>query len=147
MRSKRPARPAFTSPPFREGFNHLVWEVVAEIPKGKVATYGQIASMVPRPAGVRARHYRAARARWVGQAMAGCPDDLPWHRVINAQGGISLRSGNDHHIVQRRLLEVEGVVFDKSAKVDLDRFLWDPVHLQSVKPQRPRLRARPPKET
>jgi len=126
MRGKRKTQLAFTSPPIRVGFNNLVWEIVEAIPNGMVATYGQIAAMVPRPRGVRARHYRAARARWVGQAMAASPDGLPWHRVINSQGKISLRSANDHHLKQRKLLEAEGVVFDRLGRVDLDRFKWNP---------------------
>ncbi len=126
MRGKKATQPAFTSPPFRVGFNALVWEIVEAIPKGRVTTYGQIAALIPRPGGVRARHYRAARARWVGQAMAACPDGLPWHRVINSQGKISVRSRNDHHIKQQKLLEAEGVVFDKKGRIDLDRFKWNP---------------------
>lgn len=80
--------------------------------------------MITRPRGVGARHFHAAKARWVGQAMAHCPGDLPWHRVINAQGTISIRSGNDHHILQRKLLEKEGIRFDERGRVDLDRYLW-----------------------
>ncbi len=137
MQKKITSSSGFTSPPFREGFNQCVWDIVAVIPRGKVATYGQIARLVPRPQGVRARHYRAAGARWVGRAMAACPDGLPWHRVINAQGGISVRSGNDHHTVQRRLLEAEGIVFNKGAKTDLNRFQWDPADKHTFKPQKP----------
>ena len=126
VRRKGTTPPAFTSPPFRIAFNHQVWEIVAKIPKGKVTTYGRIASMIPRPRGVGVRQYRAAKARWVGQAMAHCPSDLPWHRVINSQGTISIRSGNDHHILQRKLLEKEGMIFEGRGKIALARFLWDP---------------------
>ena len=123
---KTTSTPAFTSPPFRVAFNHQVWEIVEGIPKGKVTTYGRIAAMIPKPRGVGVRHFRAAKARWVGQAMAHCPGDLPWHRVINSQGTISIRSGNDHHILQRQRLESEGLVFDGRGRIDLDQFLWKP---------------------
>ena len=124
MRKRRAAGPAFTSPPIREVFNNLVWDIVSQIPRGKVTTYGTIGSMIDRPKGVRARYYNAVKARWVGSAMASCPSHLPWHRVINAQGKISVRPGNDHHVLQRKLLEKEDVVFDEKGKVDLRSYLW-----------------------
>jgi methylated-DNA-protein-cysteine methyltransferase-like protein len=121
---RRKSGPVFTSPPAREAFNNVVWELVARIPRGKVLTYGGIAAMIPRPTEVRARYYRAAAARWIGSALAACPPVLPWHRVINSRGKISIRAGNDHHRLQRKLLEREGVEFNKSGKIDLRRFLW-----------------------
>ena len=124
MVKRRTSKPAFTSPPVREVFNNLVWDIVARIPKSRVITYGAIGSMIDRPKGIRARYYHAAKARWVGSAMAACPSGLPWHRVINAQGKVSIRTGNDHHLKQRTLLEAEGVRFDEQGKVDLDRYLW-----------------------
>lgn len=122
---KTQRRTVYTSPPAREAFHHIVWDIVSQIPLGRVLTYGAIASMIPRPKGIRARYYRAARARWVGAAMASCPPGLPWHRVINAQGGISVRSGNDHHVLQRKRLEKEGVKFDRRGRVDLEKYLWE----------------------
>jgi methylated-DNA-protein-cysteine methyltransferase-like protein len=61
----------------------------------------------------------------VGFAMASIPpgSDVPWHRVINSRGTISLRSGSDGHDVQRGMLESEGVVFDECGRVDLERYL------------------------
>ena len=98
-----------------------VWAAVKRIPRGSVATYGQIAALVDMP-----RH-----ARQAGYALAATPENrkIPWHRVINAQGKISLRlkhweSGNDD--LQRILLEAEGVLFDSTGKVDLKRFRWQP---------------------
>ena len=98
-----------------------VWAVVKRIPRGRVATYGQVAALVGMP-----RH-----ARQVGHALAATPENrkIPWHRVINAQGKISLRlshweSGSDD--LQRILLEAEGVLFDSTGKVDLRRFRWQP---------------------
>ena len=111
----------FTSPPDPDAFNRRVWSVVRRIPAGRVASYGQIARLVPPPEGVDLQTYHAFGPRWVGSAMASCPDDVPWQRVINAKGEISLRSGAEH---QRRLLEAEGVVFDERGRVDLARFGW-----------------------
>ena len=96
-----------------------VYALVKKIPRGKVATYGQLAKLLGLP-----RH-----ARHVGYALAATPENVktPWHRVINAQGRISLRltnwqSGSDD--LQRILLEAEGVVFDVSGKINLKRFGW-----------------------
>ncbi|MEX1138192.1 MAG: MGMT family protein [Bacteroidota bacterium] len=122
MVKRRTSKPAFTSPPVREVFNNLVWDIVARIPKGRVITYGAIGKMIERPKDIRARYYNAARARWVGSAMASCPSGLPWHRVINSQGKISIRSGNDHHVLQRKLLEKEGVRFDEKGRIDLGKY-------------------------
>ena len=80
-------------------FHAAVYRVVERIPRGQVATYGQIAALLGYP--------RAARA--VGQAMKRVPLHLPWHRVVNAQGGISLRANVGSMLTQRVLLEQEGV--------------------------------------
>jgi methylated-DNA-protein-cysteine methyltransferase-like protein len=110
-----------TSPPDPITFNLRVWSLVRRIPAGRVASYGQIARLMSPPDGVDVQTYLAYGPRWVGSAMAGCPDDVPWQRVINAKGEISLRPGAER---QRRLLEAEGVVFDDRSRVDLGRFGW-----------------------
>ena len=102
-------------------FKSMVWKIARLIPTGKVATYGQIAAFIPAPEGASPEEYQAARARWAGQAMAECPPDVPWQRVINAQGMISPRRGAEE---QRRLLEAEGVPFDARRRIDLARFGW-----------------------
>lgn len=112
----------FVSPPNAKEYQLNVWEVVKQIPPGKVATYGQIAMLVRIPGGVAPENYRAFGARWVGQAMVGCPAGVPWQRVINAQGKISL-SGSSA-ATQRQLLEEEGVVFDARGRVDLEKYQW-----------------------
>jgi methylated-DNA-protein-cysteine methyltransferase-like protein len=114
---------AFTSPPNPTFFNARVWELVQKIPSGKVATYGQIASWLPAPEGMAPADYKAFGARWVGGAMAACPDGVPWQRVVNAQGKISLRPGGGG-ARQRQLLEAEGVIFDSHDRIDLLRFGW-----------------------
>src|SRR5512143_1963539 len=105
-----------TSPPDPTAFNRLVWSVVRSIPAGRVASYGQIARLIPLPEGVDPESYSAFGPRWVGSAMARGPDDVPWQRVLSAKGEISPRPGAEH---QRRLLEAEGVVFDARGRVDL----------------------------
>jgi methylated-DNA-protein-cysteine methyltransferase related protein len=110
----------FTSPPSPLEYNERVWQLVRQVPPGKVATYGQIALMLPPPAGVDFDAYRALSPRWVGSAMANCPDDVPWQRVINSQGKISERPGAQK---QRQLLEEEGVVFVKD-RIDLKKYGW-----------------------
>ena len=114
----------YISPQNRSAFNENVWNLVRKIPPGKVATYGQIAVLVPLPSGMTADDYRPWGARWVGSAMAACPEDVPWQRVINSQGKISLR-GEGGHLTQRDLLEDEGVEFDQLERVDLKRFGWE----------------------
>ncbi len=111
---------AFSSPPNPQEFNESVWKLVRQVPRGKVATYGQIALMLPPPAGVAFESYRSLGPRWVGSAMANCPDDVPWQRVINSQGKISERPGAAK---QRKLLEQEGVLFVKD-KIDLKKYGW-----------------------
>ena len=98
-------------------FYEEVYRAVRAIPPGRVTTYGTIAAMVGRP--------MAARA--VGYALRALPggSDVPWHRVINAQGQISLKARHPHETdFQRHLLEREGVAFDADERVDLHVFGW-----------------------
>ena len=89
-----------------------IYAVVRRIPRGRVATYGQVAQL----AGLE------GRARQVGYALHNAPPGLPWHRVINARGCISARASSDWGELQLRLLEAEGVEFDLEGRVDLKRF-------------------------
>jgi methylated-DNA-protein-cysteine methyltransferase-like protein len=96
-----------------------IYAQVRRVPRGKVATYGQIA----RLAGLE------GQARQVGYAMAAVPSSstVPWHRVLNAQGRVSMRSeGPGGSIIQQQLLEREGIVFDAGGRVALSRFGWKP---------------------
>lgn len=108
-------------PTVRDQFFKNVWNIVRQIPTGKVATYGQIAGYIPAPNGILPDDYLANRARWVGHAMAASPGDVPWQRVINAQGKVSARQGAAE---QRKLLEEEGVTFDPRDRIDLVRYAW-----------------------
>ena len=114
--------PSFASPPNPQAYYEQVWSIVRQIPFGKVAAYGQIAKMIPPPNGVELETYAAFAPRWVGGAMAACPDDVPWQRVVNSQGKISEREGAER---QRQLLEGEGVVFDAKDRIDLKKFGWN----------------------
>ncbi len=96
-----------------------IYAVIRRIPRGRVATYGQVAALAGLP----------RRARLVGHALRSAPEgiDVPWQRVINAQGSVSPRGGLGwEEGYQRHLLEEEGVVFSKGGRVDLERFGWDP---------------------
>ena len=110
----------YSSPPNQQAYYEQVWNLVRQIPPGKVASYGQIAMMIPPPDGVEFESYKAFSPRWVGGAMAACPDGVPWQRVINSQGKISERPGAER---QRELLEEEGVEFNKD-KVDFKKYGW-----------------------
>jgi len=94
-------------------FHGAVYRLVGAIPRGRVATYGQIAAILGWP--------RAARA--VGYAMRHCPSGLPWHRVVNASGGISLRANVGNMLTQRVLLEQEGVAV-RRGRIALARYRW-----------------------
>lgn len=93
-----------------------IYAVVKKIPRGTVATYGQIAALAGIP-----RH-----ARQVGYALHSLAEDsgVPWQRVINAQGEISRRTWSENHLLQRILLEDEGVEFNAQGRVSLARFGW-----------------------
>jgi methylated-DNA-protein-cysteine methyltransferase-like protein len=108
-------------------FRGAVYTVVRRIPRGHVATYGQVAALVGR----------ARSARAVGGAMRRCPDDVPWHRVVNAQGRISRRRQGSGMLTQRIRLEQEGVTL-RLGRVPLARFLWEPTRADLPRRRRPR---------
>jgi len=114
------------NPPNPEVFNPMVWKIARQVPEGRVTTYGQIASMIPSPEGVDPLQYERLGSRWVGSAMRALRDEtIPWQRVINSQGEISLPKGSKGAEEQRALLEMEGIIFSASGRVDLTRFGWD----------------------
>ena len=96
-------------------FRVAIYRLVRGVPRGQVVTYGQVAVWLGRP--------RSARA--VGGAMRRCPDDVPWHRVVNAQGGISRRRQMSSMLTQRMRLEQEGVRL-RRGRVPLAQYRWEP---------------------
>ena len=106
----RTARPTAES-----GVYAAIYDLVRTIPVGRVATYGQVAELAGFP----------RRARQVGYALAALPEeaDLPWHRVVNARGMVSLRRHGGAHRLQQLLLEEEGVLFEEG-RIDLHRYRW-----------------------
>jgi methylated-DNA-protein-cysteine methyltransferase related protein len=90
-----------------------VYALVRKVPRGRVVTYGQIARALGMPHG----------ARVVGWAMRACQGNIPWHRVVNARGEISLRPTSGFH-EQRALLKGEGVRFDRQGRIDLVKYGW-----------------------
>lgn len=95
-----------------------IWQVVMLIPPGRVATYGDVARQAGMP----------GAARRVGRALRGLPEDtrIPWHRVLNGRGRISLPAGSGSQYTQRERLENEGVVFSAPTRLDLERYRWRP---------------------
>ena len=100
-----------------EGFHQRVYQVVSQVPIGRVTTYGDVATVLGSP----------RVARHVGWALAALVDEtntVPWQRVINAQGRISFKGQTVRAELQRRLLEQEGIIFDSKGRVDLKRLRW-----------------------
>ena len=95
-----------------------IYAVVRRIPKGRVATYGQVAEL----AGLK------GHARQVGYALHALPEGhaIPWQRVVNARGEVSSRAEPMMEELQRRLLEDEGIEFGRGLRLDLERHRWKP---------------------
>ncbi|MDT0634943.1 MGMT family protein [Spectribacter hydrogenooxidans] len=89
--------------------------VVRRVPAGRVATYGQIAKLAGLP----------GQARLVGYALHNCPADVPWHRIVNARGRISLPADSTAGLAQHRRLSEEGIAMI-GGRIDLPRYRWEP---------------------
>jgi methylated-DNA-protein-cysteine methyltransferase-like protein len=100
-----------------KSFHQRAIEIIKRIPKGKVATYGQIAAYAGNPRGARQIAYILH--------SSSRKENLFWHRVVNSKGGISLKPGSGYE-VQKKLLEKEGIIFKENNCIDLKRFLWRP---------------------
>jgi len=112
-----------------------IYAAVRRIPRGRVATYGQIATLVGVP----------RQARLVGYALSAIPESnpIPWHRVVNAAGEISLRGASSAGVTQRLMLEREGVRFDARGRIELKRFRWEPRAAKPASRSRNRPHTRP----
>ncbi len=97
-------------------FSRKVVRIIKAIPEGKVLTYGTIAALAGNP----------RSARQVSRILhsMSAKHSLPWHRVINARGQISLKTGNGYEL-QKKLLEIEGITFFSNDVVNLEEYLWD----------------------
>ncbi len=102
--------------PTDKDYRERVFRIVRKIPRGRVMTYGQIAEILGE----------GYTPRTVGFVMHSADDKTPWHRVINAQGGCSTRGLVLPHDKQQRMLEAEGVRFNKLERCELQSFLWIP---------------------
>ena len=100
-----------------EDFTSKVIKLIKSIPRGKVATYGQIACLAGYCSYVR-------RVVWILHSCSK-KEGLPWHRVVNQKGAISLKPGAGYE-QQKDMLQKEGIVFNKKDLIDLDCYLWDP---------------------
>jgi len=101
----------------RSGAYAEVYAMVRRIPRGRVMTYGQIATLIENRLSPRA----------VGWAMHGCPDGVPWQRVVNASGGCSTdRLPDIPEGLQRAMLEAEGVEFRENGTIEIERYRWTP---------------------
>ena len=113
----KPKKLPVTPPSDANSFYEAVYQLVRDIPRGRVMTYGQIATILGTP--------RSSRA--VGYAMRMCGKRrIPWQRVINHRGGISARGEVDRPVLQRVLLEKEGIKFNASECCDLKKYRWEP---------------------
>jgi len=117
MPTRLKRRPFRAPPPQGDAAVAAICAVIRRIPKGWVATYGQVAAMAGLP----------GRSRLVGHVLRHLDPaiDIPWHRVVNAKGEVSYslsRKGSD--ALQQRLLEKEGVAFDERNRFNLERFRW-----------------------
>lgn len=140
-------------PPDQVTYFQTVWNIVRQIPPGQVATYGQIATMIPPPEGIEPPDYDRIAPRWVGYAMnavsARDAQEIPWWRVINSKGGISLAEGSQSATIQRMRLEAEGVIFNEKDQVDFNQWGWngpDDDWLREHDLAKPRPLRKPPKD-
>ncbi|MEK2647049.1 MGMT family protein [Bdellovibrio sp. BCCA] len=97
-------------------FSKKVISFIKKIPKGKVATYGQIAKLAGKPQG----------SRGVAWILHSCSEshDLPWQRVLNSKGKISFPPSTSSYVKQKRLLVKEGIEFGEQDQIDLKKFQW-----------------------
>jgi len=109
----------------RSQFNEFVFALVRQIPPGWVMTYGQVAACIPEPSFIDGLAYRRIRARWVGYALAACPEDVPWQRVVNQKGKPSQRETGGH-LAQAALLAAEGTPTRADGTIDLEAAAWTP---------------------
>lgn len=100
-------------------FNQLVYALVRAIPPGKVLSYGRVSDLLGVPQGARA-------VGWALHSLGGAEPTVPWHRVVNVRGRVSIKGSPEAAMEQRVRLESEGVIFDENDALDMRRHLWTP---------------------
>lgn len=108
-----------------KSFYDQVYDLVRQIPRGTVTSYGRVAQMLGRPNAARAVGYALSALKDLGP---GQRKDVPWHRVVNSQGRITISNREHSADDQARLLRSEGVMVSDALRVDLDRYLWHGLH-------------------
>jgi len=110
--------------PNQQEFYELVWEIARQIPRGKVATFGQIAKLLHPLEGMDAETFLEFGALWVSGAISASPNDVPWQRVVNSKGAI--KEPNDVAARRQRLmLQDEGVPFNPRGRIDMKKYGWN----------------------
>ena len=100
-------------------FNQLVYALVRHIPPGKVLNYGRVAYLLGVPRGARA-------VGWALSLLKHGDQGVPWHRVVNAHGRVSIKGSPEGAAEQRARLEAEGIAFDERGYLDMESHLWQP---------------------
>ncbi|KAA0254060.1 MAG: cysteine methyltransferase [Chloroflexi bacterium] len=110
--------------PDPQTFYAEVWNIVTLIPRGRVASYGQIARMLRPPTGVDEAAFAEFGALWVSNAVAASPNEVPWQRVVNSKGQITERDGLEAKR-HKLMLEDEGVLFNPRGRIDMRKYGWN----------------------
>jgi methylated-DNA-protein-cysteine methyltransferase-like protein len=113
----------------KPNFYEQVYKVVQRIPRGKVTSYGRIAHMLGHPNAARAVGYALSALRNPKSHAHYTSATVPWQRVINSQGRISIVHREQTAQKQAEMLRAEGVAVDKNGRVDLNIYLWEGLHL------------------
>ena len=109
-----------------------VYQVVQRIPAGKVSSYGRIAKMLGKPNAARAVGYALSALKRPESGSEFTSQTVPWQRVVNSQGRISILHRQDNANRQALLLKAEGVDIDKNLRINLEKFLWEGLHLMEI---------------
>lgn len=112
-----------------KNFYEQVYEVVMRIPAGKVSSYGRIAKMLGRPRAARAVGYALGALKGAKSKDKYTSKTVPWQRVVNSQGRISIRSRTATGNRQAKMLRAEGVEVDDKLYIDFEKFLWEGLHV------------------
>ena len=113
----------------RPNFYEQVYKVTQRIPAGKVTSYGRIAQMLGHPQAARAVGYALSALKNPDSHSSYTSATVPWQRVVNSQGRISIHHREQTAQKQARLLREEGVAVDESLRINLEKFLWEGLHL------------------